>query len=104
MTPSTFGKELYHGSPIRIEGSLKPILRSGAPDYIHTQPAVFATERKDIAAVFMFPTDTLASIGFENDIAYICIWGTSKEFAPNDKGGISLYTSRRKFSKDRQGI
>jgi hypothetical protein len=81
-------QQLYHGSSNRIDGPLKPVLIEDNLDYVHNKPAVFATERQDIAAVFMFPADVLASIGYESDIAYICIWGTKQEFASKDKGGF----------------
>ncbi|MDP2651038.1 MAG: hypothetical protein Q8O98_00425, partial [bacterium] len=81
-------KELYHGSARRIDGALKPVLEQHTPDHVHAKPAVFATERLDIATLFMFPTDTLHSIGFEQDIAYICVWGTYDEFRGKDKEGF----------------
>jgi hypothetical protein len=80
---------LYHGSDRRIEGALKPVLQNTTADHVHSQAAVFATERVDLAAVFMSPTYHLSSIGFENDIAYICIWGSREAF--KDSGGY-LYT------------
>jgi hypothetical protein len=76
---------LYHGSSIRIDGPLKP--------------TVFGTDRKDIAAVFMFPPDILSSIGFEKDIAYICIWGTAEEFAPKDAGSFLYVLPSESFEK-----
>jgi hypothetical protein len=78
---------LYHGSPKKIDGPLAPILRHGSADHVHERAAVFATERLDIAALFMVPEGTLSSIGFEDDVAYICIWGTAEEFAARDPGG-----------------
>ncbi|HTK04638.1 MAG TPA: hypothetical protein VL500_03575 [Candidatus Eisenbacteria bacterium] len=78
---------LYHGSTRRIEGELTPVLRHGSEDHVHERAAVFATERRDVAALFMMPDDALFSIGFERDVAYVCIWGTPGEFAPRDKGG-----------------
>ncbi len=79
--------DLYHGSPNKIEGELTPVLQHSTLEHVHTKPAVFATERIDIAALFMFPLDVLASIGFEQDIAYICIWGKADDFKSKDKGG-----------------
>ena len=90
---------LYHGSPNKIEGELKPILKHSTLEHIHNKPAVFATERIDVASLFMFPLDTLASIGFEQDIAYICIWGTSEEFISKDKGGYIYIFSSDKFEQ-----
>ena len=78
---------LYHGSTRSVEGEMTPVLRHGSEDHVHERAAVFATERRDIAALFMVPPDALSSIGFEHDIAYICIWGTPEEFAPRDHGG-----------------
>jgi len=78
---------LYHGSPERIEGALRPVLRHGSEDHVHHRAAVFATERADVASLFMVPADALSSFGFEQDVAYICIWGTSEEFARRDPGG-----------------
>ena len=83
---------LYHGSSTRIEGPLQPILKQDSPDHIHTKASVFATDRKDVASLFMFPfKEHIASIGFEDDTAFICIWGTPEEFKAKDKGGY-LYT------------
>ena len=79
--------ELYHGSPSEIKGELKPVLKHSTLEHVHTKPAVFATERIDVASLFMFPLGVLASIGFEQDIAYICIWGKPEEFKLKDKGG-----------------
>lgn len=92
-------EHLYHGSSYRIDGSLKPVLKHGTLDHIHTKPAVFATERIDVAALFMFPMDVLASIGFEEDIAYICIWGTPEESAVKDKGGFIYILPSISFEK-----
>lgn len=84
-------EKLYHGSSFHISGALKPVLEHGTLDHVHKNPAVFATARLDIAALFMFPLDILASIGFEQDIAYICIWGTLEDFKSKDRGGF-IYT------------
>jgi len=96
-------KILYHGSEYFIGDSLTPVFEKRTLDHVHRRPAVFATERKDIAALFMFPLDILASIGFEGDVAYICIWGTAEEFISKDKGGY-LYTlpsdTFNKFGKE----
>lgn len=79
-------ERLYHGSNHRIEVPLRPILRKSTNDHIHAKAAVFATERVDLAALFIFPFEHIASIGFEQDIAYICIWGLREEF-DKDHGG-----------------
>ena len=91
--------KLYHGSNVRILGHFKPVLQHGTLDHIHTRPAVFATARLDIAALFMFPIEILHSIGFERDIAYICIWGTSKDFKLKDIGGFIYTFSSESFEK-----
>lgn len=90
---------LYHGSTKSIDGPLTPILEHSTVDHSHTRPAVFATERKDVAAMFMFPLDTLASIGFEQDISYICIWGTREEFVSKDNGGFLYILPNDTFEK-----
>ena len=91
---------LYHGSQFKIDGPLRPILKEGGADYIHTKPAVFATERMDLAALFMFPFEEhIASIGFENDIAYICIWGTREGFGQIDNGGYVYVLPSDTFEK-----
>jgi hypothetical protein len=77
-------EKLYHGSGTYIEGPLMPMLEQSTSDHVHVRAAVFATEREDVAALFMSPPGVLLSIGFENDIAYICIWGTREEFAAKD--------------------
>jgi hypothetical protein len=96
-------QKLYHGSNHLIQGSLNPVLRKDAgSDYIHSRAAVFATERVDLAALFMFGFEHIASIGFEEDIAYICIWGSSEEF--NEDNGGYIYElpvdSFEKIGKD----
>jgi hypothetical protein len=91
--------QLYHGSGYKIDGPLKPVLKQDTSDYINERPAVFATEREDIAAVFMFPADILASIGYEQDTAYICIWGTQQEFIGKDKGGFLYVLPPDTFDK-----
>ncbi len=60
---------LYHGSAKKIDGPLAPVLRHGSEDHVHSRAAVFATERLDVAALFMIPPDALSSIGFEQGIA-----------------------------------
>lgn len=90
---------LFHGSSRLIEGFLQPVLEHKTFDHIHGRPAVFATARIDIASLFMFPLDVLASIGFEEDVAYICIWGTSEEFSLKDKGGFLYVLPADKFEK-----
>lgn len=90
---------LYHGSPHQFDGPLRPVLNAGTEDQVHTKPAVFGTARMDLAALFMFPLDTLASIGFEQDIAYICIWGSSEEFEAKDQGGFLYILPSETFEK-----
>jgi len=92
-------EHLYHGSSMKIEGTLKPVLRKATEDHVHEQAAVFATERLDIASLFMIPSWALSSIGVEQDIAYICIWGTREAFAPMDPGGYVHVLSRDGFKK-----
>ncbi len=94
---------LYHGSAKRTDGPLLPIFRHGSEDHVHSQPAVFATERIDIASLFMIPPDALSSIGFEQDIAYICIWGTAEEFAERDPGGYVYVLPGAAFEKIGKG-
>ena len=91
-------EKLYHGSSQKVN-VLNPILIQGAADQAHTRAAVFATERKDVAAIFMFPISTLHSIGFEKDIAYICIWGEASEFSEKDTGGYIYELSSETFEK-----
>ena len=83
--------ELYHGSSNRIEGALTPILQHTTDDHVHTRSSLFATERKDLATLFMISPKALCSIGFEHDIAYMCLWGTSETSASQDQAGF-LYT------------
>lgn len=92
-------EKLYHGSSKRISGTLKPVLEHGTLDHMHTKPAVFATARLDVAALFMFPIETLHSIGFEQGVAYICIWGTAEYFKPKDIGGFMYIFSPENFEK-----
>ena len=92
-------EKLYHGSNKRITGALKPILEHGTLDHLHTKAAVFATERLDVAALFMFPIETLHSIGFEQDTAYICMWGTAEDFKLKDTGGFMYILSSESFEK-----
>jgi hypothetical protein len=95
MTP----EHLYHGSSQRIDGPLAPLLRHGSADHVHARAAVFATERADLASLFMIPGDVLSSIGFEQDIAYVCIWGTREEFAARDRGGFLYVLPGEPFEK-----
>ncbi|MDB5194070.1 MAG: hypothetical protein JWN50_84 [Parcubacteria group bacterium] len=95
--------ELYHGSSTLIEGPLTPILVRSSEDHIHDRPAVFATERMDLAALFMLPESLLHSIGFEEDIAYICIWGTAEEITLEDKEGYMYVFSSDSFEKIGKG-
>lgn len=93
-------QKLYHGSFHEIDGPLQPIFIQDSPDHIHTRAAVFATDRADVASLFMFPfKEHIASIGFEQGIAYICIWGTSEEFVSKDKGGYLYILSGDTFEK-----
>ncbi len=78
-------EKLFHGSSVKIEGNLKPILNITTEDHIHNAAGVFGTERIDIAALFMFPLNILASVGFEQDISYICIWGSREEYENKQK-------------------
>lgn len=91
-------ERLYHGSNHLIEGPLHPILRKSTGEHIHSKAAVFATERIDLAALFMFPSEHIASIGFEEDIAYICIWGLRTEF-DKDNGGYIYELPADSFQK-----
>lgn len=85
-------KVLYHGSSSIINGLLEPVFRQDSPNHVHTRASVFATDRPDVASLFMFPfKEHIASIGFEESVAFICIWGTPEEFVAKDKGGF-LYT------------
>lgn len=77
-------QKLYHGSSQKINGPLQPILVKDRPGYEHTLATVFGTERVDIAALFMLPYEVLSSLSFEQDIAFICIWGTSKQLKGKD--------------------
>ncbi|MDO8676821.1 MAG: hypothetical protein Q7K16_04245 [Candidatus Azambacteria bacterium] len=47
----------------------------------------------------MFPLDTISSVGFEQDIAYICIWGKPEEFTLSDKGGYIYVFSSNNFEQ-----
>jgi hypothetical protein len=94
-------KRLYHGSERRIKGPLQPILQTTTADHIHSRAAVFATERIDLAAVFMSPAKHLSSIGFEENIAYICIWGPRKDF--EDHGGYLYELPIELFEKVGKG-
>jgi hypothetical protein len=92
-------KQLYHGSNNKFQDALKPILENGTPDRLHTRAAVFATERIDVASLFMFPVSTLHSIGFEEDIAYICIWGKYEDFAARKDLGYLYVLPSDTFEK-----
>ncbi len=92
-------KKLYHGSSHKITGPLQPILVQDTPDHIHTKPSVFATERKDLAALFMFPEKLISSIGFEQDIPFICIWGTNEEFNGKKLTGYLYIFNSQDFEK-----
>ena len=94
-------KKLYHGSSRRIDGPLQPILIKDLPDHIHSQPAVFGTARQDIAALFMFMpySHAIFSIGFEQDIAYICIWGMGEDFLGSGHEGYLYVLPSNTFEK-----
>lgn len=83
--------QVYHGSIRKITGPLLPELLTSSEDHIHQSAVVFATENKAIASLFMMPSSALFSIGYEQNIAYVCIWGTVEEFKKKDIGGY-LYT------------
>jgi hypothetical protein len=89
---------VFHGSSHKISGALTPVLVS-SEDHIHTEPAVFVTENMAIASLFMCPPDALSSIGFEQGIAYICIWGTPEEFKKKDRGGYLYVLPTETFEK-----
>jgi hypothetical protein len=91
--------KLYHGSSYEINGPLKPVLEHKTLDHIHKKAAVFATERFDIAALFMLPMEMLASQGFEQDIPYICIWGTGTDFAKRKMKGFVYVLPSAKFKR-----
>jgi hypothetical protein len=91
--------QLYHGSTQEIHGPLEPVLIKETEDHAHVMPMVFATERKDVAALFMFPWEILASIGFEEDVAYICIWGTKDAYMPHDRPGYVYVLPEKGFIK-----
>jgi hypothetical protein len=99
MPPIDKPAKLYHGSETYLEGPLTPVLLKSSPDHAHDRAAVFATEREDVAALFMFPFEFIASIGFENDTAYIYVWGTPEEFAPKDHGGFIYVLPGGAFQK-----
>ncbi len=92
-------EKLYHGSSQRITGTLKPVLEHSTLDHEYTKPAIFATARLDVAALFMFPLGVLHSIGFEHDVSYICIWGTVEDLKPKDMGGFVYVFSPESFEK-----
>ncbi len=90
---------LYHGSLHKITGPLEPILLASSPNHIHTEAAVFATENIAIASLFLSPVETLVSVGFEEGIAYICIWGTPEEFREKDTGAYMYILPAKTFEK-----
>ncbi|MDP3954327.1 MAG: hypothetical protein Q8Q06_02830 [bacterium] len=92
-------EKIYHGSSEKINGALKPALNHTTLEHVHDAPAVFGTDRIDVSALFMFPMNALASIGFEQDIAYICIWGVPEEFSQKDKGGYIYVLPTETFEK-----
>ncbi|MFA5935949.1 MAG: hypothetical protein WC787_03810 [Patescibacteria group bacterium] len=90
---------LYHGSTKKNGGSFTPMLLQSTEDHIHSKPAVFATEHAGIASLFMMPEDALFSIGYEQGIPYVCIWGTAEEFISKDRGGYLYLFSSDTFEK-----
>lgn len=92
-------EKLFHGSSREIEGALEPVLIQHGEDQSHTKPAVFATDNLSIAALFMFPINILSSIGFEQNIAYICIWGKSDDFRVKDVAGFMYTLPSESFEK-----
>src|SRR5258708_6723310 len=93
-------QKLYHGSSERIDGPLQPILRQGGPDYLHNRAVVFATEREDVAALFMLHAPgILSSIGFEEGVPYACVWGTPEEFTNKDHEGFMYVLPGNSFEK-----
>lgn len=90
---------LYHGSTRKIEGALQPVLVHASEDHVHDRASVFGTEDISTASLFMMPSDTLFSIGKENGISYVCIWGTPEEFAQKDTGGYVYVLPRDTFEK-----
>ena len=94
---------LYHGSDKLVKDYLKPILlKDKSEDYIHSKAAVFATERLDLAALFILPQSVLSSIGFEKNIAYVCIWGKSDNPSLKKSGFIYVLPAKtfQKIGKD----
>lgn len=94
---------LYHGSSRLIEGPLEPVLVAGTEDHTHERASVFGTELRSVAALFMFPMEALASIGFEEGVAYICIWGTPEEYASKDAPGYLYVLPADTFEKVGKG-
>jgi hypothetical protein len=90
---------LYHGSSRKIEGALEPVLVKSSEDHLHDLPAVFATDDIAAASLFLMPSDALFSIGREQDISYVCIWGTPEEFAEKDRGGYLYLLPSETFMK-----
>jgi hypothetical protein len=101
MTPKP--SVLYHGSTRKIEGALEPILVKTSEDHLHDLPAVFSTEDIAAASMFMMPSDALFSIGLEQGISYVCIWGTPEEFAEKDRGGYLYILPSETFVKRGKG-
>lgn len=94
---------LYHGSSQKIEGELTPVLVKSSEDHLHNLPVVFATEDIAAATLFMMPPSVLFSIGLEQGISYVCIWGTPEEFAKKDHGGYLYFLSSETFVKRGKG-
>lgn len=92
--------QLYHGSARRITGPLQPVLLQSTEDHVHAAPVVFATENAAVASLFMFPgAEVLSSYGFEQGIAFICVWGTYEEFKDKDHGGCLYVLPSDTFEK-----
>ncbi len=94
-TPAT----LYHGSPSKIDGALQPVHLPPDEDRIHPGPAVFATAHKGLASQFMLSPDILSSFGYEQDIPFVCVWGTPEEALAKDTGGYLYELPSETFAK-----
>lgn len=90
---------VYHGSTRKITGPLLPVFVQSSEDHIHQIPVVFATDNEAIASLFMMPSDALCSIGYEQNAAYVCIWGTPEEFSVKDRGGYIYVLPGDTFEK-----
>lgn len=90
---------VYHGSTRKIDGPLQPVLLKSSEDHLHDRPAVFATDDIATASLFLMPHDALFSIGREQGISYVCIWGTPEEFQKKDRGGYLYVLPSDTFEK-----